>query len=238
MAKKRTTKGNATKKAAPKVRAKTKASARSTKKKTASAKTAERKTSKKKVAAKRAVASAKKIVTKKKAGSTTSTKKRVRPRSAKKKPMANAATSATSLDPIQFPEMDKPVPKTHLKAKELREYKQLLLRKRAELAGDVLQLTDVVTKRTGEGASDHSAMPIHMADLGSDNWEQEFTLGLISNERDRIRDIDDALGRIEDKSYGVCVATHRAISQARLRAKPWAKYCIDYARAREEGRSS
>lgn len=133
--------------------------------------------------------------------------------------------------------MNDPVPKTQLKAKELREYKQLLLRKRAELAGDVLQLTNVVTKRTGEGA-DHSAMPIHMADLGSDNWEQEFTLGLIANERDRIRDIDDALERIEDKSYGVCLATHKPISQARLHAKPWAKYCIDYARAREKGRSS
>lgn len=134
--------------------------------------------------------------------------------------------------------MNGPVPKTQLKAKELREYKQLLLRKRAELAGDVLQLTNVVTKRTGTGASDHSAMPIHMADLGSDNWEQEFTLGLIANERDRIRDIDDALERIEDKSYGVCLATHKPISQARLHAKPWAKYCIDYARAREKGRSS
>ena len=50
-------------------------------------------------------------------------------------------------------------------------------------------------------------------------------------------EIDDALERIENKTYGVCVATHRPISDARLLAKPWAKYCIEYARAREEGRA-
>ena len=80
-------------------------------------------------------------------------------------------------------------------------------------------------------------MPIHMADLGTDNWEQEFTLGLIANERDRIRDIDEALARIENKTYGICIATRKRISRARLRAKPWAKYCIEYARALEEGRA-
>ena len=79
-------------------------------------------------------------------------------------------------------------------------------------------------------------MPIHMADLGSDNWEQEFTLGLIANERIRVQEIDNALARIADKTYGVCLATHKRISVARLRAKPWAKYCIEYARLRDEGR--
>jgi RNA polymerase-binding transcription factor DksA len=74
-----------------------------------------------------------------------------------------------------------------------------------------------------------------MADLGSDNWEQDFALGLIASERQTVREIDAALKRIKDKTYGVCLATHQPISTARLRAKPWAAYCIDYARAREEG---
>jgi RNA polymerase-binding transcription factor DksA len=74
-----------------------------------------------------------------------------------------------------------------------------------------------------------------MADLGSDNWEKEFTLGLIASEQALVREIDEALARIKDKTYGVCLATHKRISKARLRAKPWAKYCIQYARAREEG---
>ncbi len=78
---------------------------------------------------------------------------------------------------------------------------------------------------------------MHMADVGTDNWEQEFTFGLIENEQDRIREIDAALKRIQNKTYGVCQATHVPISLARLEAKPWAKYCIEYARAREEGRA-
>lgn len=151
--------------------------------------------------------------------------------------MSASPLSATSQDPIQFPELDRRVPKTHLKAKELREFRTLLRLKRAELAGDVEHLSTEVTNRSSDGGGDHSAMPIHMADLGSDNWEKEFTMGLIANERDRIRDIDDALERIEAKTYGTCLATHRPISDARLRAKPWAKYCIDFARAREEGRA-
>ena len=50
-----------------------------------------------------------------------------------------------------------------------------------------------------------------------------------------VREIDDALARIEAKTYGVCLATRKRISKARLRAKPWAKYCIEHARKRELG---
>lgn len=145
--------------------------------------------------------------------------------------------SASSQDPIVFPEEKKKIPKTHLTAKELRRFKAMLLGKRAELAGDVQRLTDEALKRTNNGADDHSSMPIHMADVGSDNWEQDFTLGLIANEEALVHEIDDALERIQNKTYGICIATHHPISNARLEAKPWAKYCIDYARAREEGRA-
>jgi len=129
------------------------------------------------------------------------------------------------------------LPKTKLSRKELREFRELLLAKRRELVGNVGNLTDEALGRNRRDASgDLSAMPIHMADLGSDNWEQEFTLGLIDNERKLLREIDEALARIEDGTYGVCLATHTPITPERLRAKPWAKYCIEYARARESGR--
>lgn len=121
---------------------------------------------------------------------------------------------------------------------ELQEFAKLLLSKRAELAGDVQQLTDQALDAKGQGLPEHSAMPIHMADLGSDNWEKEFTLGLIASEQALVREIDEALERIANKTYGICLATRKRISKARLRAKPWAKYCIEYARAREEGRAS
>lgn len=144
--------------------------------------------------------------------------------------------TATSQDPIQFPE-EKPLPKTHLTAKELRQFKTLLLEKRAELVGDVRLLADEALNNKTDGHGEHATMPIHMADLGSDNWEQEFTLGLLANEQAVVREIDEALERIRDKTYGVCLATRQPISKGRLLAKPWAKYCIEYARAREEGRA-
>jgi RNA polymerase-binding protein DksA len=147
------------------------------------------------------------------------------------------APSVASQQPVQSPAEQKRPPKTYLTKKQLEEFRQLLLLKRAELVGDVDHLTREAFSRDGQGEGEHSAMPIHMADLGTDNWEKEFTLGLIENEQALIREIDAALSRITNRTYGMCLATHQQISLARLRAKPWAKYCIEYARAREEGRA-
>jgi len=139
-----------------------------------------------------------------------------------------------SQDPIQSVEEAPPVP-TYLTSEQLQEFRELLLEKRAELAGDVERLTAEARKENG--FNEQSTMPIHMADLGTDNWEQDFTLGLIVNEQNLVREIDEALERIEKKTYGMCLATQKRITIARLRAKPWAKYCIEYERAREEGRA-
>ena len=147
-----------------------------------------------------------------------------------------AGPAASSQDPIHYLDGTDSVPKTHLNAKQLREFREILLHKRAELIGDVNNLSREAL-RSGENSIERSTMPIHMADLGSDNWEQEFTLGLIANEHKKLREIDDALQRIHSKTYGVCLATHKRITMGRLRAKPWAKYCIEYARLREEGRA-
>ncbi len=147
------------------------------------------------------------------------------------------APSATSHDPIQFREERRRKVKTYLTAKELIGFRELLLQKRAEIAGDVEHLTFEALNRSERGSGEQSAMPIHMADLGSDTWEQDFTLGLIAGERAVVREIDEALERIADKTYGICVATEKPIPRDRLRAKPWARYCIEYARLREEGRA-
>ncbi len=119
--------------------------------------------------------------------------------------------------------------KTGLTAKDLRYFRQLLLDRRAEIIGDVQGLE---ASRTGS-SGDISHMPLHMADVGSDNYEQEFTLGLMEYERKIIIEIDAALQRIEDKTYGVCIDSGQPIGRPRLEAKPWAKYCIEVARERE-----
>jgi len=133
-------------------------------------------------------------------------------------------------------EVVKPIPKTRLTDKQLQMFKEMLYAKRRELSGDVRTLTqDALGRSRQDSSGDLSSMPIHMADIGSDNWEQDFTIGLIANEQQLLREIDEACARIEDRTYGVCLATYKPIGVARLRAKPWAKYCIEYAREREMG---
>ena len=127
-----------------------------------------------------------------------------------------------------------PLPKSSLPVEDMERFRLLLLAKRRELLGDVTHMEDEALRRTrSDAAGDLSMMPIHMADIGTDNYEQEFTIGLIASERDVLKAIDSALERIADGTYGVCLATHKPISKARLNIKPWASYCVEYERTNE-----
>ena len=121
-----------------------------------------------------------------------------------------------------------------LNSKDLEHFRDLLLQKRREIVGDMSQM-EREALRSASG-SNLSNLPLHMADMGTDNYEQEFTLGLIESERQILREIDDALVRIKSGTFGVCAATGQPIGRARLRATPWAKYCYDYVLANERGR--
>lgn len=121
--------------------------------------------------------------------------------------------------------------KTGLTRKNLNTFKQLLLVKRAELVGDVLNMEE---SRAAGNSGDLSNMPLHMADIGSDNYEQEFTIGLVESERKLLIEIDAALMRIKNRTYGVCIVTGTPIPTARLDIKPWAKYSIEVVREREK----
>ena len=126
--------------------------------------------------------------------------------------------------------------KRRLTAVELKKYQELLLQKRREILANVTEFQDEALKKSRLDASgDLSCMPIHMADLGTDNYEQEFALGLMNSERKLLREIDEALGRIEKKTYGICEGTGKPIPKARLKAQPWARYCVEYARMLEQG---
>lgn len=121
-----------------------------------------------------------------------------------------------------------------LSASELKYFRKILLEKRAEILKNVFQIEDETLKRNHD-TGDLSIMPIHMADLGSDNYEQDFALGLMDGERKLIHEIDEALLRIENKTYGICPGTGQPIKKARLEAQPWAKYSVDFARKLEKG---
>jgi len=126
--------------------------------------------------------------------------------------------------------------KKRLSASNIDHFKQLLLEKRREILINVSEIEDEALKKSRMDASgDLSSMPIHMADIGTDNYEQEFVLGLMDSERRLLREIDDALQRIEEGTYGICEGTGKTIPKARLEAQPWARYRIEYARMLEEG---
>jgi len=126
--------------------------------------------------------------------------------------------------------------KRSLTSTNMKHFKQILLEKRREILNNVNEIEGEALKKSRMDASgDLSSMPIHMADIGTDNYEQEFALGLMDSERKLLREIDEALERIEKKTYGTCQGTGKPIPKARLEAQPWAKYCVEYARMLEQG---
>jgi len=126
--------------------------------------------------------------------------------------------------------------KSRLSAANIEHFKQLLLEKRREILKNVNEIEDEALKKSRlDATGDLSSMPIHMADLGTDNFEQEFVLGLMDSERKLLHEIDDALQHIEEGTYGICEGTGKSIRKARLEAQPWARYCVEYARMLEQG---
>lgn len=79
-----------------------------------------------------------------------------------------------------------------------------------------------------------TSMPTSMAELGSDNFDQELTLSLLGSEKVALDQIDGALKRIEDGSYGECEACGVKIPEPRLAAIPYAAQCVQCASQQEE----
>ena len=123
-----------------------------------------------------------------------------------------------------------------MKKADMKVYKERLLALRARLRGDVTTMADSALRK-GRGASngDVSNMPIHMAELGSDNFEQEFTLSLMETEEGTLGAIESALERVEDTVYGKCTDCDGVISKMRLNAIPYTPMCIKCAEAQERG---
>ena len=119
-----------------------------------------------------------------------------------------------------------------IRTAELEHFRDMLLAKRRELVGDMSSMESEALQRGGN--SNLSNLPMHMADMGTDNYEQEFTLGLMEKDRNLLREINHALSKIQDGTYGLCEGTQQPISRPRLEAQPWARYSIEHARKLEQ----
>ena len=123
-----------------------------------------------------------------------------------------------------------------MKKADVKIYKERLLALRARLRGDVNQMADSALKQSRTQANgDLSSMPIHMADLGTDNFEQEFTLSLMESDAGILDKIEAALERVEEGTYGQCEECGAKIPKTRLNAIPYATMCVKCASEYERG---
>jgi RNA polymerase-binding transcription factor DksA len=121
-------------------------------------------------------------------------------------------------------------------AADMDTYRQLLNSLRQRHNRDVSHLADEALRRKdGEAGGNLSNMPIHMADLGSDSFEQEFTLSLLENEEQLLEEVNAALDRIDRGVFGRCEECNAVIPKVRLNAVPYTRYCVECARKQEQG---
>jgi len=117
-----------------------------------------------------------------------------------------------------------------MKKIEARSFKNMLLGLRSRLRGDVTAMADAALRKPrSEASGDLSSMPIHMADVGTDAFEQEFTLSLMEHDGDALEQIEAALDRVDAGLYGVCVECEGKIPKARLEVLPPTPYCVKCA---------
>jgi RNA polymerase-binding transcription factor DksA len=107
----------------------------------------------------------------------------------------------------------------HVKPEWAKYYKHLIeLRDR---------LADQMSGLAKESAEEMDSYSLHMADSGTDNFDRDFALSLLSSDQDAIYEIEEALKRIQRGTYGVCELTGRPIPKARLEAIPWTRFTVE-----------
>jgi DnaK suppressor protein len=121
----------------------------------------------------------------------------------------------------------------HLSHAELETFRRRLLEKRRTILGDV-RLIHEETQASGP----ESATPGDLADIGGSLVNVETEAHLLDREVRLLTEIDEAIERIDQGNYGLCLATGRPISKKRLQALPWARYCAEHARDAESPKTA
>jgi DnaK suppressor protein len=112
--------------------------------------------------------------------------------------------------------------------KEMEKYRRLLEEKKASLSSDLAKTRSAEEETTEEATQD-------IADKAVSSYTREFLYSLTDGERSTLLQIDDALGRIDDGTYGLCINCGQPVSEKRLTAVPWAPYCVDCQELAEKG---
>lgn len=119
--------------------------------------------------------------------------------------------------------------------KELGEFKKLILKRKDQILESIKHISEDTLKKSQKDASgDISGYTYHMADVATDTYDREFSLGLASNSRESLYDLDDALKRIEEGTFGICEDCKGLITKVRLKALPYARSCVKCQEKKEK----
>lgn len=119
--------------------------------------------------------------------------------------------------------------------KELKEFKKIILKRKEEIDSEIKHISDDTLKKSQKDASgDISGYTYHMADVATDNYDREFSLGLASNDRKSLYELNDALKKVEDGTFGICEDCKHLITKVRLKAVPQARLCLKCQEKREK----
>ena len=117
--------------------------------------------------------------------------------------------------------------KNKFNKKELAVFKKVILKIKEEVVGDIKHISEDTLKKSQKDASgDISGYTYHMADVATDAYDREFSLGLASNEQKALYELDDALKRIEEGIFGICEECKCVMTKTRLKAVPYARLCV------------
>jgi RNA polymerase-binding transcription factor DksA len=118
---------------------------------------------------------------------------------------------------------------------DIDRYREQLLALGQRLKANVANLEDEAYRKTGEASGNLSNTPLHLADLGSDTFEQEVALSLLENQEQRLEEIAAALERIRQGTFGTCAECGKEIPRRRLDAVPSTRHCLECARELQDG---
>jgi DnaK suppressor protein len=125
--------------------------------------------------------------------------------------------------------------KNKFNKKELAIFKKIILKRKEEMLDEIKHISDDTLKKSPKEASgDMSGYSFHMADVATDTYDREFSLGLASSEREALYELDDALKKIDDGTYGLCESCKGTITKTRLRVVPYARLCLKCQEKKEK----
>jgi RNA polymerase-binding protein DksA len=123
----------------------------------------------------------------------------------------------------------------NLSKKELAEFKKIILKRKEEILDEIRHICEDTLKKSQKDASgDISGYTYHMADVATDNYDREFSLGLASDERKFLYELEDAMKKIEDGTFGICEECKNSIAKTRLKAVPYARLCVKCQEKKEK----